>query len=265
VVRVRCPSQRLSFASNADLLNPAFTYTEALAFAALISAVDPVSTIAIFGNLGVDRCVVSVSLCLSLSLSCLSLSLSLSVSLCLSLSSLSLLSLCSLAPSLSSYSACLGDRVTSVILLGESILNDAVAIVLYHYLSTAVVETETLSVGDVLLLLVLVLWSFVASLILGALAGLFGTFLVGRATAGTAHSNAQLQVSLVLLFAYIAYELAETMGFSGIVAALAAGIVTKRYAYTHMNEDGRALSKKSFGMLAQVPITQHCSALPSLA
>jgi NhaP-type Na+/H+ or K+/H+ antiporter len=204
------PSQRLSFASNPDALNPAFSYTEALTFAALISAVDPVSTIAIFGNLGVDR-------------------------------------------------------TTSVILLGESILNDAVAIVLYHHLATAVVEEEALSFGDVLLLLLVVLWSFVASLVLGALAGLFGTLLVGRASAGTTHSNAQLQVSLVLLFAYIAYELAETMGFSGIVATLAAGIVTKRYAYTHMSEDGRALSKQSFGMLAQVRTAKHFTVLPLLS
>lgn len=190
-------SQVFSFASSPDVLNPAFTYTEALAFAALISAVDPVSTLAIFGKLGVDR-------------------------------------------------------TTSVILLGESILNDAVAIVLYHHLSTAVVTSEMLSVGDVLLLLAVVFGSFVASLFLGAVAGIFGTFLVGRATTGTACSNAQLQVSLVLLFAYIAYELAETLSFSGIVAALAAGIVTKRYAYTHMDEQGRALSKQCFGMLAQV-------------
>ena len=103
--------QVLSFASNPDSLNPAFTYTEALTFAALISAVDPVSTIAIFGNLGVDR-------------------------------------------------------TTSVVLLGESILNDAVAIVLYHHLSKAVVQADTLSVGDVVILLVVVLWSFVAYMII---------------------------------------------------------------------------------------------------
>ena len=188
----------VSFASDPDgVITPVFTYTEALAFAALISAVDPVSTIAIFGKLGVDR-------------------------------------------------------TTSVILLGESILNDAVAIVFYRYASAAVIEEETMSAGDVLMLLIVVLWSFCISLLLGALAGIFGTFLVGRATAGAAHSNAQLQVSLVLLFAYIAYELAETLEFSGIVAALAAGIVTKRYAYTHMDEEGRALSKQSFGMLAKV-------------
>ena len=185
---------RASFASSTALA-PDFSYTEALAFSSLISAIDPVSTIAIFGKLGVDR-------------------------------------------------------TTSVLLLGESILNDAVAIVLYRHFSDAVIDADgddgAQGLGDFIVLLGAVAINFILSLIVGAAAGLVGTVLVGRAAEG----EAKLQVSLVLLFAYIAYELAETLHFSGIVAALACGVVAKRYAYTHMAEDARALSKQCFAMLA---------------
>ncbi|CAI5492081.1 unnamed protein product [Closterium sp. Naga37s-1] len=131
-----------------------------LAFGALISATDPVSVLAVFQELGVDRTLYAQ-------------------------------------------------------VFGESVLNDAVAIVLYR-----------------------TMLSFVTTKVDGR-----GVCL------------ALLQACLLSLFPYMAYMLADAFELSGIVAILFAGMTMRYYTAPHLNEKALATTSSFFSILAKLSET----------
>lgn len=152
-------------------------FIQSFAFGSLISAVDPVATLAIFQVLDVDP-------------------------------------------------------VLNMLVFGESILNDAVAIVM----TIAVIESADSSQADVGIL----------SQIGGGLSRFFGVFF-GSAAIGILvallsslvlkhidlYTNPSLEFALMLCFIYTPYALAEGVHLSGIMAILFCGLVMSHY--THYN------------------------------
>ena len=122
------------------------------------------------------------------------------------------------------------DPVLNMLVFGESILNDAVAIVL----TTTVIESE--SKGDI----------GVLSQVGGGISRFFGVFF-GSAAIGTLvalisslvlkhidlYTNPSLEFALMLCFIYTPYALAEGVHLSGIMAILFCGLVMSHY--THYN------------------------------
>ncbi|XP_076449430.1 sodium/hydrogen exchanger 8-like [Babylonia areolata] len=148
---------------------------ESFAFGSLISAVDPVATLAIFQALDVDP-------------------------------------------------------ILYMLVFGESVLNDAVSIVL----TTTILEFRLpgaasgaaaffLAVGRFCVM-------FFASAAIGVLFGLISAMLLKFVDL---HKTPSLEFGLVLMFSYLPYALAEGIHLSGIMAILICGIVMSHY--THLN------------------------------
>jgi len=158
-----------------------FEVAEAGQFAALISAVDPVASLAVFGALRVDH-------------------------------------------------------ELQVIVVGESVLNDAIALIAFRaigqYGSTLHTESRSVlaSFGTI------ALGSLATGTALGALAALaLKVMKIGRSK-----EVPQLEAGIFLCFAYSSFVLAEVPHWSGIVASLFAGVAMRRYARPNLSEAGRA-------------------------
>ncbi|CAG4950224.1 unnamed protein product [Colias eurytheme] len=150
------------------------SFVESFAFGSLISAVDPVATVAIFHALDVDP-------------------------------------------------------VLNMLVFGESILNDAVAIVL----TTAVLGSNdpVMSTMDAILSAINRFWlMFFASAGIGVVFALISALLLKHVDL---RKNPSLEFGMMLVFTYAPYVLAEGIHLSGIMAILFCGIVMSHY--THFN------------------------------
>ncbi len=102
---------------------------------------------------------------------------------------------------------------------GESLFNDATAIVTFNLILTVIaagtVETNTLSQGLVQAVVVL-LGGIVVGLVLAAIMGYFVTF---------ANHNPFIQSTVSAVVAYAAFIIADLLSVSGVIAVLTAGII----------------------------------------
>uniref|UniRef100_T1J4W8 Sodium/hydrogen exchanger n=1 Tax=Strigamia maritima TaxID=126957 RepID=T1J4W8_STRMM len=153
------------------------SFTESFAFGALISAVDPVATLAIFTALDVDP-------------------------------------------------------VLYMLAFGESVLNDAVAIVLTNtVLEISKPGFESISSSQALLHGIgRFCLMFFASAGIGVLFGLMSALLLKHVDL---RKNPSLELGMIFVFSYAPYGLAEGLHLSGIMAILLCGIVMSHY--THFN------------------------------
>ncbi|XP_059474261.1 sodium/hydrogen exchanger 8 [Neocloeon triangulifer] len=152
------------------------TFVESLAFGSLISAVDPVATVAIFHALDVDP-------------------------------------------------------VLNMLVFGESILNDAVAIVLTSTVLQSASADAHMTPGEALLSGIgRFCMMFFASAGIGVLFALVSALLLKHADL---RKNPSLEFGMMLVFTYAPYALAEGLHLSGIMAILFCGIVMSHY--THFN------------------------------
>jgi len=154
-------------------------FSELLTFGALISATDPVSTLAVFQAKRVD-------------------------------------------PQL------------FYLVFGESVINDAVGLVLFNACQKFVghensFEKVTLAV---LQFVVDFLFSFVGSLCLGLLSGMLAALLLKKVDM---RQTGVLELCLYILVMYVPFFLAEIMTLSGIVTILFTGITAKRYAAPNLS------------------------------
>lgn len=150
------------------------SFVESFAFGSLISAVDPVATVAIFHALNVDP-------------------------------------------------------ILNMLVFGESILNDAIAIVL----TTAALESNNPLMGTgeaVILGIQNFCLMFFASAGIGVIFALISALLLKHVDL---RKNPSLEFAMMLVFTYAPYVLAEGIHLSGIMAILFCGIVMSHY--THFN------------------------------
>uniref|UniRef100_UPI00358FB626 sodium/hydrogen exchanger 8-like n=1 Tax=Myxine glutinosa TaxID=7769 RepID=UPI00358FB626 len=155
------------------------TVTDSFAFGSLISAVDPVATIAIFNALNVDP-------------------------------------------------------VLNMLVFGESILNDAVAIVLTN--TAEELSTQDSPSNDAGAMALHAFSNFLKMF--------FGSAVLGTAVAMVSalvlkfldlRSTPSLEFGIMIIFAYLPYCLAEGLKLSGIMAILFAGIVMSHYSHHNLS------------------------------
>ena len=158
-----------------------FDVAEAGQFAALISAVDPVATLAVFGSLRVDH-------------------------------------------------------ELQVVVLGESVLNDAIALIAYRaigqYGSTLHTEWRSVIVSFCKIAL--------GSLVTGTACGALAALALKVMKSGRSKEVPQIEAGIFLCFAYGSFVIAEVPHWSGIVASLFAGVAMRRYARPNLSDVGRA-------------------------
>lgn len=137
------------------------------------------------------------------------------------------------------------------VIFGESILNDAVAIVLFE---TAQKYTEGAAKGHLTILSLfesigVFFLVFFGSLFIGLLIGI-GTSLLLKYT--RVRRYPKTESCLVVLIAYASYFFANAISMSGIVALLFCGICLKHYAYHNMSRRTQLTTKFVFQITAQL-------------
>ena len=208
-----------------------FTLRDAMLFGSLISSTDPVTTLAIFSDMGLD-------------------------------------------PDL------------HAVVLGESLLNDAISIVLFEALfsfgtsgyvasgsqggmaelgvlgenpdlAAAVKNQGTIGAAEVafselaVTTLVAFLGVFLASLIIGGMVGACSAMLHKHISiTGDWDEGWVIDSALVLLFPYLAYTIAESANLSGIVAVLFCGMVMGRYTRQNLDKAPRMVTMCFFKLVA---------------
>ncbi|KAL4451761.1 hypothetical protein ABPG75_007423 [Micractinium tetrahymenae] len=137
------------------------------------------------------------------------------------------------------------------LVLGESLLNDAVAMVLFRSLSTFLAVPAT--AGAVARAVALFIGVFVGSMALGAGVA-FATAAIVR-TRYFRSEHAPLESSLVTLFAWGSYMLADGLHLSGIVSILFCGLTAAHYVRPNMTQRGQDRVGSSFKLLASLAET----------
>ena len=140
------------------------------------------------------------------------------------------------------------------LVFGESVLNDAVAIVLFESFSKFVARENTyttiaLGVGQFLFDFFL---NSVGSLFLGCLSGLLTALLFKQIDF---RKNRLVEISLFLLMIYIPFLLAEILHISGIVTILFTGISANRYVVPNLSTATKDNADMLFRLLAHLAET----------
>ncbi|WFD30547.1 monovalent cation:H+ antiporter, CPA1 (nhx1) [Malassezia sp. CBS 17886] len=133
------------------------------------------------------------------------------------------------------------------IIFGESILNDAVSIVMFETLSKF--RNTEITAFSVVYGVGIFLVVFSLSVLAGACFGLVCSLLLKHTRLGT---YPELESCIVLLIAYTSYFFSNAVELSGIVSLLFCGITLKHYAYHSMSLRTQRTSKYIFHMLASL-------------
>ncbi|KAL4655324.1 sodium/hydrogen exchanger 8 [Arapaima gigas] len=181
------------FLGQADVIYK-MTMTDSFAFGSLISAVDPVATIAIFNALNVDP-------------------------------------------------------VLNMLVFGESILNDAVSIVLTNTAEGfAQADNSTVTGWQTFLqALGYFLKMFFGSAALGTLTGLISAICLKHFDL---RKTPSLEFGMMIIFAYLPYGLAEGIKLSGIMAILFSGIVMSHYTHHNLSPVTQVLMQQTLRTVA---------------
>ncbi|CAK7894668.1 endosomal/prevacuolar sodium/hydrogen exchanger [[Candida] anglica] len=148
---------------------------------------------------------------------------------------------------LSIFNAYKVDPKLYTIIFGESLLNDAISIVMFE--TCQKFHGQTLHFSSLFEGIGLFLMTFTISTFIGILIGFLVALLLK-------HSHIrrypQIETCLVLLFAYESYFFSNGAHMSGIVSLLFCGITLKHYAYYNMSRRTQIATKYIFQLLAQL-------------
>ncbi|KAI0742917.1 sodium/hydrogen exchanger [Daedaleopsis nitida] len=133
------------------------------------------------------------------------------------------------------------------VIFGESLLNDAVSIVMYETLSQF--HGSDFSVAHLFHGTGIFLLSFGVSMALGVMFGLAMSLILKHSSLSLYPS---IETCLVALCAYMCYFFSNGMSMSGIVSLLFCGITLKHYAYHSMSRRTQRATKYIFSTLAQL-------------
>lgn len=179
------------FLGQADVIYK-MTMTDSFAFGSLISAVDPVATIAIFNALNVDP-------------------------------------------------------VLNMLVFGESILNDAVSIVLTNTAEGFGGSDVSTGWETFMQALGYFLKMFFGSAALGTLTGLISAISLKHFDL---RKTPSLEFGMMIIFAYLPYGLAEGIKLSGIMAILFSGIVMSHYTHHNLSPVTQILMQQTLRTVA---------------
>ncbi len=142
------------------------------------------------------------------------------------------------------------DATLNGLILGESLLNDAVAIVLCssieEYVRISLAGGTDFETDALLLTVVKFFCVVLGSVGLGALVAAL-TAILTKFTRLSEHPL--LETSLFTLMSYTSYLLAEISGMSGIVAVLFCGISQAHYTFHNLSPDSQLRTKQFFETL----------------
>ncbi|XP_068431610.1 Na(+)/H(+) exchanger beta-like [Clinocottus analis] len=136
-----------------------------------------------------------------------------------------------------------------ILVFGESLLNDAVTVVLYH-LFEEFSHAGTVTVIDALLGIVCFFVVSLGGLMVGAIYGLLGAF-TSRFTSQTR----VIEPLFVFLYSYMAYLSAEIFHLSGIMSLIACGVIMRPYVEANVSHKSYTTIKYFMKMWSSVSET----------
>jgi len=140
------------------------------------------------------------------------------------------------------------DEVLNIVVFGESLLNDGVAVVLYHmfeaYCEIGYDKVSGADIGKGIA-------SFAVVAGGGTLIGIFVGYLCAFTTRFMEHARV-LEPLVVLIFAYLSYLTAEIFHMSGILAITFCGITMKNYVEQNISEASSTTIRSSAHMFANI-------------
>ncbi|KAL4807819.1 sodium/hydrogen exchanger 3 [Aspergillus unguis] len=136
------------------------------------------------------------------------------------------------------------------VIFGESILNDAIAIVLFETAQKyATSDAGSLSILNLFEAIGLFLLVFFGSMLVGVIVGIM-TALGLKYT--HVRRQPKIESCLIVLIAYASYFFSNGVMLSGIVSLLFCGITLKHYAYYNMSRRTQLTTKYLFQVMAQL-------------
>ncbi|KAM9723505.1 sodium/hydrogen exchanger 1 isoform 3-T3 [Menidia menidia] len=141
------------------------------------------------------------------------------------------------------------NELLHILVFGESLLNDAVTVVLYHLFEEyTVVETVTVLDG------VLGVISFLVVALGGVLVGAIYGILAAFTSRFTSHTRV-IEPLFVFVYSYMAYLSAEVFHLSGIMALIACGAVMRPYVEANISHKSHTTIKYFLKMWSSVSET----------
>ncbi|EXC03123.1 Sodium/hydrogen exchanger 2 [Morus notabilis] len=134
------------------------------------------------------------------------------------------------------------------LVFGEGVVNDATSVVLFNAIQNF--DLSHINSGVALELIGNFLYLFVASTLLGVVAGLLSAYIIKKLYFGR-HSTDR-EVALMILMAYLSYMLAELFYLSAILTVFFCGIVMSHYTWHNVTESSRVTTKHAFATLSFV-------------
>jgi Na+/H+ antiporter len=131
-------------------------------------------------------------------------------------------------------------RKTAIILEGESLINDASALVAYRFAVAAVTGTAFLWWKASVTFISLLTGGFIVGLVMGKLSSYLLRFIRGQVLA---------VLSLILLLPFVTYLLAEELHFSGVIAVVVLGFYLSRLSSEKFPELIKIQSKTIWEMI----------------
>jgi sodium/hydrogen exchanger 8 len=133
---------------------------------------------------------------------------------------------------------------------GESVLNDAVAIVLYRTV-VGFLDAE-LNAGTFFLAILKFVYIFIGSIIVAVIIGLLNAILFKYTSL---YKMPVMETVILVLYAYFSYLIAEGLSLSGIVAILFCGITMAHYSYNNLSKISQRSTKRFFEIIAMMAET----------
>jgi len=134
---------------------------------------------------------------------------------------------------------------------GESVLNDAVALVLYKTL-LGFLGASAITAGSVMTGIAMFFIIFIGSMLVGIFVGLLSALLFRYSDL---YKNTTIELALLVLYALSSYLFADGLGLSGIVAVLFCGITMAHYTRKNLSVDTKHNSIHLFELAAFVSET----------
>ncbi|XP_024115845.1 Na(+)/H(+) exchanger beta [Oryzias melastigma] len=141
------------------------------------------------------------------------------------------------------------NELLHILVFGESLLNDAVTVVLYHLFEEFAHE-GTVTVGDALLGVVSFFVVSVGGIMVGVIFGILGAF----TSRFTSHSRV-IEPLFVFLYSYMAYLSAEVFHLSGIMSLIACGVIMRPYVEANISHKSYTTIKYFLKMWSSVSET----------
>lgn len=139
------------------------------------------------------------------------------------------------------------------LVFGESVLNDAIAIVLFKtFREYYDPEAPDLTGYDVPKIFLSFTTMAVLSILVGVILGMLTSFIYKNTAIG---NFANLESTLLFLFCYLCYAMAESLGLSGIMSLFFNGIVLSHYNSYNLSQRSREASEQIFATLATISET----------